>query len=71
VRECCSRAGRYPLQRLLDDRGRDAKLVDWLDEITADCPKKRARNFNDSAARGARICRACCSSARTSAVGEA
>jgi hypothetical protein len=31
-------AGRYQLQRLIDDRGRDAKLIDWLDEITADCP---------------------------------
>jgi hypothetical protein len=43
----CTRAGRYPLTRLINDRGRDAKLVDWLDEITADCPKKLARNFSD------------------------
>jgi hypothetical protein len=40
-------AGRYQLQRLIDDRGRDAKLIDWLDEITADCPKKIAHNMND------------------------
>ena len=26
---------------------RDAKLIDWLDEITADCPKKIARKRND------------------------
>jgi hypothetical protein len=26
---------------------RDAKLIDWFDEITADCPKKRAHNMND------------------------
>jgi hypothetical protein len=25
----------------------DAKLVDWLDELTADCPKKQARNMSD------------------------
>jgi hypothetical protein len=45
--EKCGRAGRYQLQRLIDDRGRDAKLIDWLDEITADCPKKIAHNMND------------------------
>ena len=43
----CSRAGRYPLQRLIDDRGRNAKVIDWLDELTAECPKKIARNMND------------------------
>ena len=45
--EKCTRAGCYPLQRLIDDRGRNAKLIDWLDEITADCPKKIAHNMND------------------------
>ena len=29
------------LDRLIEERGRDAKLIDWLDEITADCPKRR------------------------------
>jgi len=43
----CSRAGRYPLQRLIDDRGRNAKVIDWLDEITRDCPKKRTHKMND------------------------
>jgi hypothetical protein len=46
----CERVGRYRLDRLIEARGRDAKLVDWLDEITADCPKKLARNFNDQCA---------------------
>jgi hypothetical protein len=32
---------------LIKNRGRDAKLVDWLDELTAECPKKLARNMND------------------------
>jgi hypothetical protein len=31
----CERAGRYRLARLIEARGRDAKLVDWLGEITA------------------------------------
>jgi hypothetical protein len=42
----CGR-GRYPLQRLIDDRGRDAKVVDWLDELTADCWKKTSHNIGD------------------------
>ena len=28
--EKCGRDGRYPLQRLIDDRDRNAKLIDWL-----------------------------------------
>jgi hypothetical protein len=43
----CERAGRYRLDRLSKDRGHEAKIIDWLDEITADCPKKIAHNMND------------------------
>ena len=43
----CGRDGCYGLSRLIERRGRDARLVDWLDEITADCAKKRAGNTND------------------------
>ena len=43
----CERGGAYRLERLILSRGRDAKIVDWLDELTADCPKKIARNMND------------------------
>jgi len=43
----CGRTGRYPLQRLIDDRGRDGNMIDWLDELTADCSKKLAHNMND------------------------
>jgi hypothetical protein len=32
---------------LVEERGRNAKLIDWLDDITADCPKKQAHNMND------------------------
>ena len=35
----CERDGRYILARLIQ-RGRDAKVIDWLDEITKDCPTK-------------------------------
>ncbi|MGC1680300.1 MAG: hypothetical protein WA760_02950, partial [Pseudolabrys sp.] len=43
----CSRAGRYRVQHLIEERGGHAPLIDWLDEITADCPKKLAHNMND------------------------
>jgi len=46
----CGRAGRYHLQQLIDERGHDARVIDWLDEITADCPKKRAHDWNDQCA---------------------
>jgi hypothetical protein len=44
--ECdkCGRRGQYPLHRLIARYGIDAKL---FDEITADCPRKQARNLND------------------------
>jgi hypothetical protein len=43
----CSRAGRYRVQHLIEERGGNAKLLDWLDELTAECPKKIAHNMND------------------------
>ncbi|MFZ0067712.1 MAG: hypothetical protein WAK90_16255 [Pseudolabrys sp.] len=43
----CGRARCYQLNRLIDDRGHDAKLVDWLDEIAGDCPKRVTVNWND------------------------
>ena len=43
----CSRTGRYRVQHLTEERGPNAKLIDWLDELTADCAKKRAANMND------------------------
>ena len=35
------------LARLIARYGLDAKLFDWSDEITADCPRKQAKNLND------------------------
>ena len=45
--EKCGRDGSYRLNGLIEKGGRDAKLIDWLDELTAECPKKIARNMND------------------------
>jgi transcription elongation factor Elf1 len=45
--EKCGRRGRYRLDRLIECYGIYAKLFDWSDEITADCPRKQARNLND------------------------
>ena len=52
--ECskCHRRGRYDVHRLIERCGIDAKLFDWMDEITADRPRKQAMNLNDM--RGAR-----------------
>ena len=43
----CERGGAYRLERLIMSRGRDAKIIDWLDEISKDCPRKSGRNMND------------------------
>jgi len=43
----CGHDGCYGLNRLVERCGRDAKLVDWLDEIAADCPKRVTVNWND------------------------
>ena len=40
--EKCGRDGRSILARLIRQRGRNGKLVDWLEELTADCPKKKS-----------------------------
>ena len=32
----CSRAGSYRVARLVEQHGRDAAIVDWLDEIVID-----------------------------------
>jgi len=47
--ECskCGRFGRYPLRRLIEQRGRDGTIIDWLDELAADCPRKHAAAISD------------------------
>ena len=41
-RDKCGRRGSYPLDRLIEGYGIDAKLFDF--EPEADCPRKIARN---------------------------
>jgi hypothetical protein len=48
--------GRYHLHRLIERYGVDAKLFDWSDEITADCPRKQAQNLNEQCGAGAQTC---------------
>jgi len=43
----CQRRGHYIVPRLIRAHGRDAKIIDWVDVITADCPKRIANNMND------------------------
>ena len=47
--ECanCGRTGQYPLANLIARYGRAEKLFTWTGELTADCPRKQARNIND------------------------
>jgi hypothetical protein len=45
--EKCGRHGRYSVARLNEPLGPDAKLTDWLAGITADCPRRKAANYND------------------------
>ena len=47
LRVGCDKCGRdcsYRLDGLIEKRRRVAKLIDWLDKLTAECPKKIAHN---------------------------
>jgi hypothetical protein len=48
--EKCGRSGRYSVHRLIEQRGRDGKIIDWKDGITADCPRRKAANYSDQCA---------------------
>ena len=37
----CDRRGQYHVARLIEEHGRDGRLVDFKEEITADCPRAR------------------------------
>lgn len=43
----CPRQSRYFVPRLISAHGHNSKVIDWLDVITADCPKRSAHNMND------------------------
>ena len=47
--ECakCGRSGQYRLALLIAKYGRGKKLFTWIDELTADCQRKIAKNAND------------------------
>ena len=45
--DSCGRAGSHRVARLIEQHGRDAAIVDWLDKIAADCPKRITVNWND------------------------
>jgi hypothetical protein len=44
------RTAPLPSLRVIEQRGHDAKVVDFLAEIAADCPKKQAGNMGDQCA---------------------
>lgn len=50
--ECsrCSRKGRYSLSRLIAERGAEARLTEFLEEITAECPQRQATAIYDRCA---------------------
>jgi hypothetical protein len=43
----CCRAGRYSIERLIDRRGNDGKVVDLLADLSTDCPRRIANTFTD------------------------
>jgi hypothetical protein len=43
----CRLSERYRVPELIKEQGRDVKIVDWLDKLTAYCPKKRTGNMSD------------------------
>jgi hypothetical protein len=36
----CGLLGRYSVKRLILARGRNGKVLDWIDEMTLDCPHR-------------------------------
>jgi hypothetical protein len=47
VCEKCGTSGRYRVDRLVERYGIDNKLFDWTDDITRDCARKIAGNYDD------------------------
>jgi hypothetical protein len=66
-RDKCGRRGSYPLDRLIERYGIDAKLFDF--EPEADCRRKIARNHTTPAAPGARIWRRWCEKSGADSIG--
>jgi hypothetical protein len=45
--EKCGRRGQYQVDKLIARYGLDAKLFDFSEEITKDCPRKIENKLND------------------------
>jgi hypothetical protein len=58
--ERCGRNGHYRLERLIADRGSNAKIVDLLHELIASYEIKQAQNWGTVAPLAARICQGSC-----------
>lgn len=45
--ECakCGRAGVYSVARLVRECGGDTAITDWIAEVSADCPRRRANQL--------------------------
>jgi len=43
----CGRAGRYSVERLVDRRGCDGRVVDLLADLSAACPRSVANSLYD------------------------
>ena len=48
--EKCHRSGRYAVRRLVRERGRSGKIIEWLAELTAACPRKIKGSMSDQCA---------------------
>jgi len=56
----CGPDGGYDQGRLIEKRGRDAKRIDWLDDVTAECRRRLHTISMIHAVRDAGIWRGCC-----------
>jgi hypothetical protein len=47
--ECskCERAGWYSVRLLIQQYGRDSTILDWKDDLTADCPRRLKGDYSD------------------------
>jgi len=50
--ECrkCDRLGIYSVRQLALEYGREAKIPDWIELVTRDCPRKQPGNISDRCA---------------------
>ncbi len=43
----CGRAGSYSVRFLVQQCGREHTILDWKDQLTADCPRRVKGDYND------------------------